>query len=462
MSGSTRRLGLRNRPSVARMTAIAAAIALSTAGWTTMTTESSDGMVLAAEFADASPLINGVDVKVDGVPVGTVAVMTVVDGPRNTKRAHVRMQLDNAALPVHRDATATVRAASLLGERFIDLDRGTASAPVLTDGSTLPVAQTGQATDLDQVLNTFNQPTGQALAELVTALGAGLDGNGENAAAALEALAPAMSDTSKLAAILREQNQLLGSVIDHVQPVASALAEDGGASLDRLVAATSRLTHATAARHRQLANTLGQTPATLAAARRTLAQLAGAAEQTTPTLRALRPTTNQLTALSQELRTFSDSATRALTSAEPLLGRAHRLLVAARPVAAELRKASPGLRAVSGDARPIVEALAGDIGNVLDFIRNWALTTNGHDGISHYFRAQLVVSPEMLDALRPQVTATPAQPSSDGPPLPELPGGLPTPLPGGLLNPNSQGDSATGLTEEQEAGALSFLLGGGR
>lgn len=436
-----------------RVLGMVAALAVSASGWATVATDTPDGMVLGAEFADASPLITGVDVRVDGVPVGIITDMTVVPDGDGRKRARVTMQLENAALPVHDDATATVRASSLLGERFVDLDRGTASAPVLTDRKILPPRQTRQATDLDQVLNTFDQPTGQAMAELLTALGGGLDGNGENLAATLKALGPAMTDTGKLTAILRDQNTLLASLVDRVQPVAGALADDGGRTMDRLVATAARLTGTTSRQHQQLAATIEQLPATLQAARGTLGKLAGTAEATAPTLRALRPMTDDLTAISGELRAFSSSATRAMAHAEPVLEHAHKLLVQARPVAAELRKTAPRLRSASGNARPVVEALAGNIGNVLDFIRNWALTTNGRDGISHYFRAQLVISPEMLDAFAPP-DAKPA-----GAPLPKLPA-----IAGGLLDkPTGEiGGSVTGLTEQQENDALGFLLGGDR
>lgn len=459
MNPGARRLGLRNRPSTLRVLAMIAAVAVSTAGWATMASDPPEGMLLGAEFADASPLITGVDVRIDGVPVGIVTDMTVVPGDDGRKRARVSMNLENAALPVHSDATATVRASSLLGERFVDLDRGSGSAPVLAAGRILPPSQTGQATDLDQVLNTFDQPTSQALAELLTALGHGIDGNGENLAATLKALGPAMADTGKLTTVLREQNELLGSLVDRVQPVAGALADDRGRTMNRLVSAAARLTGTTSRQHRQLSATIAQLPATLATARRTLGKLASTAEETAPTLKALRPMTDDLTAISSELRKFSSSATRAMAHTEPVLEHAERLLVKARPVAADLRKTAPHVRAVSGHARPVVEALTGNIGNVLDFIRNWALTTNGHDGISHYFRAQLVISPEMLEAFMPQQPASKPSGAPKPGPLPQLPE-----VPGGLLEKptDALGGGVTGLTEQQESDALGFLLGGGR
>jgi ABC-type transporter Mla subunit MlaD len=67
--------GLTSRPPVTRLVALVAAVVVSTAGWAMIATEERDGMLLGAEFDDASPLINGIDVKTDGVVVGVVTVV---------------------------------------------------------------------------------------------------------------------------------------------------------------------------------------------------------------------------------------------------------------------------------------------------------------------------------------------------------------------------------------------------
>ncbi|GAA5129527.1 MlaD family protein [Haloechinothrix salitolerans] len=464
--------GGRGGVTVTRIVAVALVVALASAGWSTTQTEHRDGMLIGAEFRDASPLFTGLDVKVDGVPVGEIVDMRVVERRESRKQARkqarVMLHLTNDALPVYQDASATVRASSLLGEYYVDLDRGSPSAPVMRDGQILPAGQNSQTTQLDQVLNTVDQPTGEALASLITALGHGLDGQGKNVDATLKALAPAMKDTGQLVKILKEQNTLLGNVVDRVEPVASALAHNRGKTLDSLVQATSELTAATAAEQRHLRDTLTQLPATLTEARKVLGQLAGTAEQATPTLKALRPTTDQLSTLSAELKTFAKSATPALAKTQPVLDRANKLLSAARPVAAQLRHASPDLRSVASDARPIVASLAKNIGDVLDFVRYWALATNGYDGISHYFRGQLVISPQMAEMLLPQVTgqAGKKKPGQRQKVADLLSGKLDandsSPSVGLLAPQDDEGGSATGLNRKQESGVLEFLIGGGQ
>ncbi|MCX6463712.1 MAG: MlaD family protein [Pseudonocardiales bacterium] len=421
------------------------------------------GIVVVAEFASAGPLLTGNEVKVDGVVVGSVGD-TVVDGDH----ADVLLELDPAAMPLYRDARATIRPISLLGERYVDLERGTPGTAEMADGGTIPRERTATNVDLDEILNTIDEPTGESLAFLVTTLGDGLRDNGGNVDAALRALTPALRDTEGLTSVLEDQNALLGSLVDQVEPVAGALATDDGQSLDRLVAAADRLLAASSRQQEQLDQTLAELPGALRSARTTLGELAGTAQETTPTLRSLRPVTEDLSEISRELMTFADSLDPALAQAQPVLEEARSLLEQAQPVAADLRAGSPDLRSASASARPLVEDLTANLDNVLDFVRYWALTTNGHDGISHYFRAHIIVNQDTATSLLPADVPVPplfgtpppiggAQPGSDVPGTPTSP-----PVGGSLLRaPGPDDDGATGLDPEQERGMLGSLLGGG-
>ncbi|MGH9037680.1 MAG: MlaD family protein, partial [Acidimicrobiia bacterium] len=188
------------------------------------------GLEITAEFADAGAIIPGNDVVVDGVKAGAVQRLRLVDG-----KARVTFSVDGAFTPVHTDATAAIRSVSLLGERYLDLARGTPSAPVLSDGAVLPVTQTQRAVELQEILDVIDQPTGTALAALIVALGEGMAARGEDAAAAIDAMEPALTEAARLLDILGGQNQLLAALVDRAEPVASALGAERGARLDRLV-----------------------------------------------------------------------------------------------------------------------------------------------------------------------------------------------------------------------------------
>lgn len=444
----------------------------------------SGGFEIRALFRDAGAVIPGNDVKVDGVTVGSVRSVDLDEG-----LAVLTLGVDRAALPIHDDATADVRPVSLLGERYVDLDRGTSGRPTLRDGDVLSVDRTGRAVDLDEVLSAVDNPTGTALAALLVTLGEGTAGRGDDIAAAIEALVPALLDTEELVGILDDQNHVLLSLVERTEAITGVLAENDGRELDALVETAANLLRTTASRAPELGATIEALPGVVRSARGTLHEITALSESTTPTLRSLRPLTGNLDHLAAELSAFSAAAEPALASLDPVLERGHALLESARPVVAELRAAGPALRDVADGARPIADALLGGIDDVLNFLRNWALVTNGSDGLSHYFRAHMVLNPRSIPV------ATPELPLFDDPealaeavmvsgregPGTRRPGESVMPSvgdhlldtvdralrdPAAALAPvvdtaTTPVESITGLTLTQEEGLLQWLLGGG-
>ena len=426
--------------------------------------ETHPAVTVHADFTDAGAIIPGNDVMVDGVKAGTVEKLRLLDG-----KARVTISVGSAFTPLHTDARITIKAVSLLGERYIDVDRGSPSAPVLESGAVLPATQTGRTIELQEFLDVVNDPAGAALAALIVALGEGLEGRGEDAAAALDALKPALTETKELLEILGAHNRLLTALIDRAEPVAQALAADRGERLDKVVAATDQLLAATAAGKPELDAALRRLPTALATARSALGELTALAGQTTPVLSSLRPLSGDLRQIAGELQSFADAAGPALVSAEPVLERLRELITAASPVTAELRAAAPDVQAAAKGTRTIVEALPEDLSNLLDFVRNAALATAGHDGISHYLRIFALGTGKEVgpgDAPETSTAPTASTPIPAGGPLsgplavPSVPSLIDkTPL--APLVPNVDLGSATGLTELQEQSLLRYLLGSG-
>lgn len=426
-----------------------------------------------ARFASAAPLVEGNEVKVDGVVVGTVEGLEVKDGV-----AEVSLELDESAMPLHRDARLTIRPVSLLGERYIDLDRGSPSAPVLGSGEVLPLSRTATSVGLDEVLNTVDDPTGEGLKALITTLGEGMAANGANVDEALQELAPSLRETQQLAAVLREHNQLLSQLVEDFEPVAGAMATRDGEAMDELVSSSDTVLAAVHRRQRELDRTLERLPGTLRTLRSTLGNLRSTAADTAPTLAELRPLTDRLPEISAELRRFSAALDPALASSEPVLERAEVLLRQAAPVASSLRKAGPGLARSTDGVRRVSGELARNREDLFNWVRYWALTTNGHDGLSHYFRVNASINQATLTALlrpdpNPEGVPPPRGSTSPeggaGSALPDVPdaggllGGQNGLLGGGLLNRDRGGrttDSPTGLSPQQERDLLGLLLGG--
>jgi phospholipid/cholesterol/gamma-HCH transport system substrate-binding protein len=480
----------RSKTRLIALTIVAVIIVAATAVVVT-TMQASDEVKVTAYFADAQPLRGGNQVKAAGVPVGTIDAVTLDHG-----RARVDMTLDRTVLPLHADASGRITQQDILGERYIALDKGTANAPLMAQPYVIQQDHTSRGTDLQEILNSVDTPTSTALAAMVSSLGEGVDGQGKNAAAAIAALEPAMTQTGQLADILGQQNQVLGQLVDRARPVADSLATDQGAKLDHLVGSTTDALGAVGDRDTDLRQTIQQLPGTLASARQTLAHVAGVADPATATLQGLRPTTDNLKDISGELNQFSQAADPALASLPPVLDRGKDLLDQLGPLAQSLRPAADDLRGAAPQARRISDqALDGRITNLMEFVKGWSLATSNYDAVSHYFKATVIATPRAavqtglgllpgapVDPLR-NVNLLPGAPGAtpgtgpNGTPAPGTASGAGGSAPAGSAPtdnnttgpPGSQaaagrpapaGNSATGLRPAQEDSMMNQLLGG--
>jgi virulence factor Mce-like protein len=87
-----------------------------------------DGIEVEAVFTDAQGLIENGTVKIAGIKVGVVSELYV-----KGRLAHVKLVLDPEA-SIRNDVTATIKAKSLLGEKFVELIPDSETAPMLKNG----------------------------------------------------------------------------------------------------------------------------------------------------------------------------------------------------------------------------------------------------------------------------------------------------------------------------------------
>lgn len=431
---------------------------------------------ITATFADASPLEVGNEVRVDGVQVGTIKSIRLRGG-----LAEVQMAIEKSAMPLHEDAKLTIQPINVLGENYVAINPGSPSAPFMS-GRSIPLAQTSSAVQLQDVLNTFNDPTSTGLAALVTTLGAGIrDNGGQNVADAIKALAPTMNDLNGVGQILRSQNTILSDLIDRAAPVAKAVSGTNGTQLDNLVTQVRGTLQAIGDNQQAIEDTIQQLPEAISEARTTLSNLTAVSSSITPTLVKARPLTSQLSAISDEIVNFSTYANPAFNGFGPLFQQADKLLHEAAPVAAALKTAGPHLSATTSRTVPVAKTLLHDhLTDLMSFVTKWALSTNSRDGASHYFRGVVYITPKDLLTLAggPVPSGTLGGAGSQGlsglvgglsgsltKPLNGLTQGLVGGLLGGLSKSTTKSGSstsggATGLTPNQEQSLLGQLLGG--
>lgn len=114
----------------------------------------SDPLKITADFEDVLDLVPQSSVKVDNVDVGRVSKISLnPDG----KSAKVEL-IVNRSVPLPAGTTARLQQTSLLGEKYVALVRPTTptSGSAVTTGDEIPLADTSQAAQVEQVLGALS------------------------------------------------------------------------------------------------------------------------------------------------------------------------------------------------------------------------------------------------------------------------------------------------------------------
>ncbi len=175
---------------------------------------------LRAAFVSASELVPGDDVTLSGLRVGKIDRVEPAAGG-----AVVTMLVHQQYAPFFGDAHAVVKSKNLLGERYVELNRGTAGAGAMPDGATIPLSQTLTPVEVDQVLNALGPDVRDRLTTLLNSVGTGLAGQGQNLnlqAGDLKVLAQALQGIAQsLAASQADLSGLLISLDKVMQTLAA-------------------------------------------------------------------------------------------------------------------------------------------------------------------------------------------------------------------------------------------------
>ncbi|KUI36642.1 MCE family protein [Mycobacterium sp. GA-2829] len=184
------------------------------------------GHTFHANFTEASRLKAGQDVRISGVPVGTVKAVSL--NPDNT----VDVEFDvNDKYQLYTSTRAVVRYENLVGDRYLEITSGPGELRKLPAGATIPKQNTQPALDLDALLGGLRPVLkgldGAKINELSNAVIEMLQGQGG-------ALANLLASTSSFTQNLAARDQLIGSVIDNLNSVLGTV-DEKGAQFDKTV-----------------------------------------------------------------------------------------------------------------------------------------------------------------------------------------------------------------------------------
>jgi phospholipid/cholesterol/gamma-HCH transport system substrate-binding protein len=211
----------------------------------------SQEFALNAEFASANGLVPQAEVRVSGVHVGTVLAIT--DG--SDGGALVKMALQ-PGIRLRQDTRAVIRPKTLLGEKFVELIRAQRSDQAyLQSGATIARAQTGQAIEIDDILNAMDAPTRKAMSVSFQQMGIALGGQQRNVSVALPPLDTTVTNLRPLARVGESRQQELDRILTNLNSIMQALADEQD-QLGHLVDSGDTVMSAIASRDQALAGTV--------------------------------------------------------------------------------------------------------------------------------------------------------------------------------------------------------------
>jgi len=177
---------------------------------------------LSAELPNAGTLVTGNEVRIGGIRVGQITTIEPVYEEDGGVVARVDMELDQDLEPLPEDSTVVSRSRSALGLKYLEINRGD-SADGFAPGSTIPKENaTPEPVEIDEVFNTFDEPTVKAIQANLVEFGNALAGRGGNLNAAIGDLRPLVE---RLEPVMRNLASPDTGLSQFVQNLAAAAAE---------------------------------------------------------------------------------------------------------------------------------------------------------------------------------------------------------------------------------------------
>jgi virulence factor Mce-like protein len=167
-------------------------------------------------------------VRIAGTRVGIVGSLTPYQNPQTgVVTAIAELKLEKKVEPLPANTRAVVLSVSAIGLKYLELEKGTSRQTIKAGGS-IPLRQTREPVDIDQLFNMFDEKTRTAIQQNTSTFGDGLAGRGLELNEAIATLKPlvnrAIPVLRNLAAPQTDLRALFPA-LEHVSEQAAPVAE---------------------------------------------------------------------------------------------------------------------------------------------------------------------------------------------------------------------------------------------
>ena len=365
-----------------------------------------------AIFDNSSFLAPGMDVRIAGANVGSVAELDVTfpdepareDGSDDPGKGVVVLQIDDPGFQDFReDASCQIYPQSLLGEKYVECEptqprsASTPAPPELAqvpDGERgegqylLPLERNGKSVDIDLVNNIMEEPYPDRFRLIINDLGIGLAARGDEVEEIVERSNPALRELNLVLETLARQNDALETLASDSDTIMTELAAEKD-SVASFINESTTVGEATLAEQAAFEETFERFPGFLRELRSTMTELRGFSDEATPVFADLRVGAPALTRASEALGPFSDAATVSFTTLGDAAEEAGPALRASDPVVRQTRDLAKASAPAVGELATLLTTMrkTGGFQGFLETLFGLGGTVNPYDSSGHFTRA---------------------------------------------------------------------------
>jgi phospholipid/cholesterol/gamma-HCH transport system substrate-binding protein len=308
------------------------------------------GYRITASMGAAENLVYDSDVRIAGVKVGKIRGLT-----HDGDRVMATMEIRGSAQPLHEGATVRLRPKTLIAETYLEVVDG--KGPIIPNGGRLPDSAYAPSVSVDDLLNSLDPPTREAIGSLVRRLAPLTDGQAQNLSEAMSALGHLGREGHDALDVLAAQSEDLQGLVTQTAALLATL-DEGEGQIARLASAAEKVTAASAARDDKLEAAIRLLPGFLTSARTASAPLSQLSGALTPLAEPLQRAAPDLNAALGQLPAATAALRQLVPSLDVALDRAPDTLTRTPTFAADVDALIPPLRMALGDINPMLAYLA--------------------------------------------------------------------------------------------------------
>jgi phospholipid/cholesterol/gamma-HCH transport system substrate-binding protein len=341
----------------------------------------------------AGSLTPGARVTMAGYQVGTITSVQ-----RDGTGALVGMEIDDGRVtPIPQDSRVGLRERTPVGENYVSLYPGS-SKTMLPSGAVLPMTQSNDYVDVDQLMSVLQGNTQGRTRQLIEGLGAALQGQGDNLNAFLGNTATALSSGSRLFRVMGTDRTQVGDLVANLGSLSQAVGQRGS-DIELLAHNALATFQALAARDQSMRSFLDQLPPLLAQVHQTSDTLNSVTRTSAPVIYNLanvvstvRPAVKELSPAASEGRTVLS----VLGSASPAL---RTTLRTAQGLGTPSVHALPQVHKTVCQLNPVIRYTRPYVPDVISALGGLGSAANDYDLFSHVIRVMLTFNDNSLVGL---------------------------------------------------------------